>query len=108
MELNRLYYQYIPEGKEFPVLCRKLAAESTGWMRTIANHIRSAYKKEYILLDWNEIAENYGISILYSLDLFTIYIYFLCLSFVFSVFCFSFFIQKRFCISFSNSFLDRF
>nr|GMC86502.1 Oligopeptidase B, putative [Ipomoea batatas] len=55
-----LYYQYIPEGKEFPILCRKLAANSKGWMGTIANHIRSAYKKEDILLDWNEIAENYG------------------------------------------------
>ncbi|XP_019180071.1 PREDICTED: uncharacterized protein LOC109175287 [Ipomoea nil] len=55
-----IYYQYIPEGKEFPVLCRKLAADSKGWMGTIANRIRSAYKKEDILLDWNEIAENYG------------------------------------------------
>ncbi|WMV28034.1 hypothetical protein MTR67_021419 [Solanum verrucosum] len=55
-----LYYQYIPEGKEFPVLCRKLAAESKGWMKTVSSYVIGVAGKEQILLDWNEIAERYG------------------------------------------------
>ncbi|CAH9131191.1 unnamed protein product [Cuscuta epithymum] len=57
-----LYSQYIPEGKEFPVLCRKLANENKGWISTITNHLQKAsvLQKAEILLDWNEIAENYG------------------------------------------------
>ncbi|XP_059317125.1 uncharacterized protein LOC132067806 isoform X2 [Lycium ferocissimum] len=55
-----LYYQYIPEGKEFPVLCRKLAAESKGWMKTVSKYMIGSSKEEQILLDWNEIAERYG------------------------------------------------
>ncbi|XP_009761516.1 uncharacterized protein [Nicotiana sylvestris] len=55
-----LYYQYIPEGKEFPVLCRKLAAESKGWMKSVSNYVIGVSKKEQVLLDWNEIAERYG------------------------------------------------
>ncbi|MCD7467948.1 hypothetical protein HAX54_005659 [Datura stramonium] len=55
-----LYYQYIPEGKEFPVLCRKLAAERKGWMKTISSYVIGVSKEEQILLDWNEIAERYG------------------------------------------------
>lgn len=63
--VNRLYYQYIPEGKEFPVLCRKLAAESKGWMKTVSSYVIGISGKEQILLDWNEIAERYGISFSY-------------------------------------------
>lgn len=63
--VNRLYYQYIPEGKEFPVLCRKLAAESKGWMKSVSNYVIGVSKKEQVLLDWNEIAERYGISFSY-------------------------------------------
>ncbi|KAF3671552.1 putative cytosolic sulfotransferase 12-like [Capsicum annuum] len=55
-----LYYQYIPEGKEFPVLCRKLAAESKGWMKTLSSYVIGVSKEEQVLLDWNEIAERYG------------------------------------------------
>ncbi|PHT67577.1 hypothetical protein T459_27064 [Capsicum annuum] len=54
-----LYYQYIPEGKEFPVLCRKLAAESKGWMKTLSSYVIGVSKEEQVLLDWNEIAERY-------------------------------------------------
>ncbi|XP_019462191.1 PREDICTED: uncharacterized protein LOC109361251 isoform X2 [Lupinus angustifolius] len=50
-----LYYQYIPEGKEFPVLCRKLETGGTGWLKTFLH-----YKREEVLLDWNELAETYG------------------------------------------------
>ncbi|KAM7487538.1 hypothetical protein LguiB_025022 [Lonicera macranthoides] len=55
-----LYYQYIPEGKEYPVLCRKLATERKGWVKTIVNYVRGGFGAEEILLDWNEIAEKYG------------------------------------------------
>ncbi|XP_047323604.1 protease 2 isoform X2 [Impatiens glandulifera] len=56
-----LYYQYIPEGKEFPVLCRLLASEEEGWLKRIAKHyMPDRFCKEQILLDWNEIAEQYG------------------------------------------------
>lgn len=58
--LNRLYYQYIPEGKEYPVLCRKLATERKDWVKTIVNYVRGGFGAEEILLDWNEIAEQYG------------------------------------------------
>nr|XP_017227445.1 PREDICTED: protease 2 isoform X2 [Daucus carota subsp. sativus] len=54
------YFQYIPEGKEYPVLCRKLAAEKNGWIQTIYNYVMGEWRKVQILLDWNEIAEQYG------------------------------------------------
>ncbi|GAA0139791.1 serine protease [Lithospermum erythrorhizon] len=54
-----LYYQYIPEEKEYPVLCRKLAFEGQGWMKNIV-HVVSGHGRQEILLDWNEIAEQYG------------------------------------------------
>ncbi|GAU32566.1 hypothetical protein TSUD_218240 [Trifolium subterraneum] len=56
-----LYYQYIPEGKEYPVLCRKLETERSGWMKTILfRHGMTRSKNEEVLLDWNELAERYG------------------------------------------------
>ncbi|XP_024988576.1 uncharacterized protein LOC112523280 [Cynara cardunculus var. scolymus] len=55
-----LYYQYIPERKEYPVLCRKLAVESPNWLKYMANHARRRIVNEEILLDWNEIAKEYG------------------------------------------------
>ncbi|PHT48195.1 hypothetical protein CQW23_12403 [Capsicum baccatum] len=58
--VNRLYYQYIPEGKEFPILCKKLDAESKGWMKTVSSYMISVSKEEQVLLDWNGIAERYG------------------------------------------------
>ncbi|KAE9451126.1 hypothetical protein C3L33_16971, partial [Rhododendron williamsianum] len=58
--MSRLYYQYVPEGKEYPVLCRRLATEKKGWMETVVNYLRGRSGKEEILLDWNEIAEQYG------------------------------------------------
>ncbi|XP_028085498.1 uncharacterized protein LOC114286512 isoform X1 [Camellia sinensis] len=55
-----LYYQYIPVGKEYPVLCRRLATENKGWVETVVNYVRGRFGREEILLDWNEIAEQYG------------------------------------------------
>lgn len=55
-----LYYQYIPEGKEYPVLCRRLATEKKGWVGTLVNYLRGRSGKKEVLLDWNEIAEQYG------------------------------------------------
>ncbi|WJX63288.1 hypothetical protein P8452_48195 [Trifolium repens] len=56
-----LYYQYIPEGKEYPVLCRKLETERSGWMKTfLFRHGMTRSKNEEVLLDWNELAERYG------------------------------------------------
>ncbi|KAL3631269.1 hypothetical protein CASFOL_024253 [Castilleja foliolosa] len=58
-----LYYQFIPEGKEYPVLCRKPAVETKGWANTLFNSLRIGFgtDKDYqVLLDWNEIAEQYG------------------------------------------------
>lgn len=54
------YYQYVPEGKEYPVLCRKLATEKNGWIRNVLNYVLGASWKVQILLDWNEIAKQYG------------------------------------------------
>ncbi|KAL8157387.1 hypothetical protein AgCh_002182 [Apium graveolens] len=54
------YYQYIPEGKEYPVLCRKLATEKNSWIQTVLNYVTGESCKVQILLDWNEIAEQYG------------------------------------------------
>lgn len=55
--LSRLYYQYIPDGKEYPVLCRRLEVEKSSWFKTL---LQGGSGKEEILLDWNEIAEQYG------------------------------------------------
>ncbi|KAH9772229.1 prolyl oligopeptidase family protein [Citrus sinensis] len=55
-----LYYQYIPEGKEYPLLCRRLETEKSGWLQTVFHNVRGGFGKEEILLDWNEIAEKYG------------------------------------------------
>lgn len=60
MVLNRLYYQCIPEGKEYPVLCRKPAVETEGWMNTIFSSLRGGFGREQVLLDWNELAEKHG------------------------------------------------
>ncbi|XAR65320.1 Oligopeptidase B [Bertholletia excelsa] len=55
-----LYYQYIPEGKEYPVLCRRIATERKGWLENLFSYVRGGFGREEILLDWNEIAEHYG------------------------------------------------
>ncbi|PWA89051.1 hypothetical protein CTI12_AA114330 [Artemisia annua] len=55
-----LYYQYIPESKEYPVLCRKPAVESTNWVKHVINYARKGFVNEEILLDWNEIAKEHG------------------------------------------------
>ncbi|CAJ1931809.1 unnamed protein product [Sphenostylis stenocarpa] len=56
-----LYYQYIPEGKEYPVLCRRLEMEKTGWLKNFfLQYGMTRSKREEILLDWNELAEKYG------------------------------------------------
>uniref|UniRef100_A0A0E0B4B8 Prolyl endopeptidase n=1 Tax=Oryza glumipatula TaxID=40148 RepID=A0A0E0B4B8_9ORYZ len=53
-----LYYQYVPEGKEYPVLSRRL--RSSGGLARAALDFISGSKKEQVLLDWNEIAEKFG------------------------------------------------
>ncbi|PHU17747.1 hypothetical protein BC332_13442 [Capsicum chinense] len=57
--VNRLYYQYIPEEEEFAILCRKLAAKSKGWMKTVSSYVISFTKEEQVLLDWNGFVERY-------------------------------------------------
>ncbi|KAK1272661.1 hypothetical protein QJS04_geneDACA016534 [Acorus gramineus] len=52
-----LYYQYVPEGKEYPVLCRRLERQS-GWVGRVLSLM--GREEEEILLDWNEIAEQFG------------------------------------------------
>ncbi|CAL8994756.1 unnamed protein product [Prunus brigantina] len=34
-----LYYQYIPEGKEYPVLCRRLEVEKLNWVKTFLRYV---------------------------------------------------------------------
>ncbi|XP_076953603.1 uncharacterized protein LOC143627727 [Bidens hawaiensis] len=55
-----LYYQCIPETKEYPVLCRKLAVESTSWLQNMIKYAKRQFASEEILLDWNEIAQEHG------------------------------------------------
>ncbi|XVE91683.1 hypothetical protein REPUB_Repub01dG0031500 [Reevesia pubescens] len=55
-----LYYEYIPEGKEYPVLCRRLATERCGWMERLLSYAKAGFGREEILLDWNEVAEKHG------------------------------------------------
>ncbi|KAK6157767.1 hypothetical protein DH2020_012015 [Rehmannia glutinosa] len=55
-----LYYQFIPEGKEYPVLCRKPAVEKKGWVNTLFNSFRGGFGRDQVLLDWNEIAKKHG------------------------------------------------
>ncbi|CAK7326421.1 unnamed protein product [Dovyalis caffra] len=54
------YYQYIPEGKEYPVLCRTLETEESGWLKTLLDYAKGHFGMEQILLDWNQISEQYG------------------------------------------------
>ncbi|KAK9074466.1 hypothetical protein SSX86_007064 [Deinandra increscens subsp. villosa] len=55
-----LYYQCIPERKEYPVLCRKPAVENTSWVNHMLSYAKGGSVNEEILLDWNEIAQEYG------------------------------------------------
>ncbi|KAF4348843.1 hypothetical protein F8388_024368 [Cannabis sativa] len=55
-----LYYQDIPEGKEYPVLYRKSNVDKSNWVKTALQYARAGTGREEILLDWNEIAEEYG------------------------------------------------
>lgn len=55
-----LYYQYIPEGKEYPVLCRRLDTEKSGCLNAFLHYARGGFGGEEPLLDWNKIAELYG------------------------------------------------
>uniref|UniRef100_A0A6M2EZC5 Prolyl endopeptidase n=1 Tax=Populus davidiana TaxID=266767 RepID=A0A6M2EZC5_9ROSI len=55
-----LYYQYIPEGKEYPVLCRRLETEESGLLKTLLNYAKGHFGMEQVLLDWNQIAEQHG------------------------------------------------
>ncbi|GER43823.1 prolyl oligopeptidase family protein [Striga asiatica] len=55
-----LYYQLIAEGKEYPVFCRKPAAERKGWVNSLFNSFSGVLEEEQVLLDWNDIAEKHG------------------------------------------------
>ncbi|KAK8604288.1 hypothetical protein V6N13_099235 [Hibiscus sabdariffa] len=55
-----LYYEYIPEGKEYPVLCRRFNTEKRGWAERLLGYVKAGVGREEILLDWNEVAEKYG------------------------------------------------
>ncbi|XP_010261180.1 PREDICTED: uncharacterized protein LOC104600060 [Nelumbo nucifera] len=59
-----LYYQYIPEGKEYPVLCRRLDARThnSGWIKKVLNYVSWGLAREEILLDWNEIANEFVVA----------------------------------------------
>ncbi|VAI33397.1 unnamed protein product [Triticum turgidum subsp. durum] len=52
------YYQYVPNGMEYPVLSRKLRP-SGGLAGRFLSYL-SDWEKEEVLLDWNEIAEKFG------------------------------------------------
>ncbi|XP_020694066.1 uncharacterized protein LOC110107955 isoform X2 [Dendrobium catenatum] len=54
---NWSYYQYIPEGKEYPLLCRK-PINQNGFTKKLCDWLRGF--GEEVLLDWNEIAEQFG------------------------------------------------
>ncbi|XP_068642869.1 uncharacterized protein [Aristolochia californica] len=54
----RLYYQYVPEGKEYPILCRRLDNRD-GWVNKVLHYVKGRTGEE-VLLDWNEIAQQFG------------------------------------------------
>ncbi|KAH9301184.1 hypothetical protein KI387_012767, partial [Taxus chinensis] len=53
-----LYYQCIPEGKEYPVLCRRRERRD-GFAIAFFDYVRGHYREE-VLLDWNEIGVQFG------------------------------------------------
>ncbi|KAL4185682.1 hypothetical protein AMTRI_Chr10g7150 [Amborella trichopoda] len=53
-----LYYQTIPKGKEYPVLCRRIGTNDT-LMERIVGYM-GGNREEDVLLDWNKIAEQFG------------------------------------------------
>ncbi|XVE74405.1 hypothetical protein DITRI_Ditri12bG0014300 [Diplodiscus trichospermus] len=55
-----LYYEYIPEGKEYPVFCRRLETQRLGWAERLLSYAKAGFGREEILLDWNEVAEKHG------------------------------------------------
>ncbi|KAI3867369.1 hypothetical protein MKX03_036496 [Papaver bracteatum] len=55
-----LYYQCMPEGKEYPVLYRRLKRGGNSWMETVAKYVGADTERPEKLLDWNEIAEQFG------------------------------------------------
>ncbi|XP_022725806.1 uncharacterized protein LOC111282119 [Durio zibethinus] len=55
-----LYYEYIPEGKEYPVFCRRLGTKRRGWAERLLSYAKAGLGREEILLDWNEVAEKHG------------------------------------------------
>ncbi|KNA12521.1 hypothetical protein SOVF_124890 isoform A [Spinacia oleracea] len=55
-----LYYQHIPEGKEYPVLFRRLETEESAGLGSLFSCIKRGFRREEVLLDWNEIAEKNG------------------------------------------------
>ncbi|GJM98516.1 hypothetical protein PR202_ga15537 [Eleusine coracana subsp. coracana] len=56
-----LYYQYVPEGMEYPVLSRK--RRPSGGLAALLDFF-SGSDKEQVLLDWNEFAEKNDLSYL--------------------------------------------
>ncbi|KAK1361973.1 Prolyl endopeptidase [Heracleum sosnowskyi] len=54
------YYEYIPESKDYSIYCRKLATETNDWFQTPSNHVTGKSSEVQILLDYNELVEQYG------------------------------------------------
>lgn len=72
--LIRLYYQDIPEGKEYPVLYRRPEFGESNWVETVLRYAKRGFGTEETLLDWNQIAEQHGMLFLFLffiLNLFT-------------------------------------
>ncbi|KAG7589464.1 Peptidase S9A N-terminal domain [Arabidopsis suecica] len=53
-----LYRQYIPKGKEYPLLCRRLEKVKTNWLSGLFRGGEA--EEEEVVLDWNQIAEQFG------------------------------------------------
>uniref|UniRef100_A0A7N0ZZL7 Prolyl endopeptidase n=1 Tax=Kalanchoe fedtschenkoi TaxID=63787 RepID=A0A7N0ZZL7_KALFE len=54
-----VYYQFIPEEKEYPILCRRLDSKKKGWLKSLSDFL-TGRDKDIVLLDWNELAEKHG------------------------------------------------
>ncbi|KAI4373336.1 hypothetical protein MLD38_011470 [Melastoma candidum] len=57
-----LYYQYVPEGRDYPVLCRRWEPENdeAANSKQICSGGGVGLAIEEVVLDWNKFAEQYG------------------------------------------------
>ncbi|KAL8157380.1 hypothetical protein AgCh_002179 [Apium graveolens] len=54
------YYEYVPKGKNYPIYCRKLATKKNGWFQNLRNRVTGKSSNVQILLDYNELVQQYG------------------------------------------------